>query len=488
MHTKIILGPPGTGKTTTLLGIIEEALKTVTPEKIAFVSFTNKAVEEAIDRASLKFKLPKKRFVNFRTLHSLAYANTTVRKAVFGKEQVKELNKRTGLRLTGNIKTEYESNTVDDKLLFLVNFATCSKKPLREIWAQADDNLLAWSELKRFSDLYADYKRIANVIDFTDMLDMYVKNDNPGLEVDLFIVDEAQDVNPLQWDVVKKAATGARELIVAGDDDQAIFSWNGANVEALLSMPCDEKIVLPLSYRLPSSIYKLATKITKQISKREKKTWAPSDNEGCVQFIADLSQVPLKSGGDYLLLVRTNYQIKKIAEDLRDSGIYYRARDKNSVETAHKRAIQGYQCLKKGKRIKGLHLTEFCRYALLKQRESRAELGKEDFPRVDFSLDWWQVLKGIPYTQSSYYRNILKQGFSVKDKPKVTIQTIHGAKGGECDNVVLFLDTTRKIHNAFLENGDNEHRVFYVGATRAKRNLYIMEPETICHYPLREML
>ena len=69
-----IYGPPGTGKTTKLLSIIEEAIADgVDPQRIAFLSFTRKAAQEAIDRACIKFNLDQKYFPHFRTLHSLAF-------------------------------------------------------------------------------------------------------------------------------------------------------------------------------------------------------------------------------------------------------------------------------------------------------------------------------------------------------------------------------------------------------------------------------
>ena len=69
-----IYGPPGTGKTTKLLNIMEEAIaEGVRPERIAFLSFTRKAAQEAIDRACEKFNLDEKNFPHFRTLHSLAF-------------------------------------------------------------------------------------------------------------------------------------------------------------------------------------------------------------------------------------------------------------------------------------------------------------------------------------------------------------------------------------------------------------------------------
>ena len=69
-----IFGPPGTGKTTRLLDIMEKAIADgIVPERIAFLSFTRKAANEAIFRAVNKFKIERKEFKWFRTLHSLAY-------------------------------------------------------------------------------------------------------------------------------------------------------------------------------------------------------------------------------------------------------------------------------------------------------------------------------------------------------------------------------------------------------------------------------
>ena len=57
--------------------------------------------------------------------------------------------------------------------------------------------------------------------------------------------------------------------------------------------------------------------------------------------------------------------------------------------------------------------------------------------------------------------------------PRILLSTIHGVKGGECDNVALLTDLSYNTQKNFERNPDDENRLFYVGATRTKKSFYM---------------
>ena len=65
---------------------------------------------------------------------------------------------------------------------------------------------------------------------------------------DLMIIDEAQDLTPLQWKFVYKLGEKAKRIYLAGDDDQAIYEWNGADVKSFQNFP-GKDVVLKYSHR-----------------------------------------------------------------------------------------------------------------------------------------------------------------------------------------------------------------------------------------------
>ena len=88
----------------------------------------------------------------------------------------------------------------------------------------------------------------------------------------------------------------------------------------------------------------------------------------------------------------------------------------------------------------------------------------------------------MPDHVKSYMKSLIANGDNLFSEPRIKISTIHGVKGEECDNVVLFTDLEKVIYDSACRNPDPEHRLFFVGVTRTKENLYIMQPTEEYNY------
>jgi superfamily I DNA/RNA helicase len=95
---------------------------------------------------------------------------------------------------------------------------------------------------------------------------------------------------------------------------------------------------------------------------------------------------------------------------------------------------------------------------------------------------WHEALVGLEDDDRDYFRAARRRGEALNKPPRIRLSTIHGAKGGECQNVVLFQDMSQRTYNGFREFPDDENRVFYVGITRAKSRLYIVQPKALYYF------
>ena len=476
-----ILGPPGTGKTTPLLHYARTFLKLGTPiDKIGYFAFTKKAASEAKERMlDQNPHISEKELKHFRTLHSLAFWKLGMKKSeVMQDEHYEDIGRSLGIEVTVYSNGEEKTGFVDsDSEYFnIINAARIKEIPIEDeyntdMYSQdLDQNLLYI-----LKDELENYKKSFDLKDYTDMIEKFIVAELCP-KYDVVFIDEAQDLSPIQWkmfDVLKK---NSKHVILAGDDDQAIYAWAGADVKRFQDEP-GKQIVLPQSYRVPHTVQHIADKILDRIpdDRRLKKEWKARDEEGSVYFGTSIEDVPLHEG-KWLVLARYNDRLIKLKPTLKEMGIYFEYKGRKSYKARLYSAIQNYTRWTKGDKLSITECKDLFEY--LGKEFTHTEERLYDLREFGYSHTqrWFDVFETEP-EDSLYIRNMLSQNENLHLPARVTLSTIHSAKGGEADNVLLILDNTKNIREATErseDKADEENRIWYVGVTRTKQNLYIL--------------
>ena len=490
-----IFGPPGTGKTTTLLNMVDKALNEGIPSTdIAFLAFTRKAASEARERAAARFKLdPQKELPYFRTLHSLAYHMLSLRDSqIMQKEHFDELSIKVGYTL--NIQKVSDQDdigvvTSDHPILQLVNLSRLKKTNLRKEYNLSSCSH-EWHEVDYISRAYSEYKTANGLLDYTDMLEKFAKEAVQYCpRFALCFLDEAQDLSPLQWDIAHAIDERSKRMYCAGDDDQAIYRWAGADVDHFINLTGDAEI-LEQSYRIPAEVHKVASRISSRIYKRFPKVYRPRKEAGHVQKIYSLDEIDLRDG-TWLIMAQANYMLTPVAEELKNNGYLFERNGHRSISEKISMAVNGWEQMRKGNDIDVT--TAQAIYDYMSGNGIRVARGFKRFSDLDadkmFSIDilqlqygliatkdmiWHEAMDKLPKVDVVYITSLLRRGEKFNATPRIKLSTIHGTKGGEADNVVIYTDLSTAAQK---EMGDDIHRVFYVGVTRTKNSLYIVEPE-----------
>lgn len=460
-NIETIFGAPGCGKTTYLVNLLSSLLKEYNPDKIAFVSFTKKGTNEGKNRVMENFFYGEEDLPYFRTIHSLAFKDLGIsRYEMISKKNYKEFSKATGMNFVGYYTEDFANN--DDQYLFY-NSLLKNNPEVAERSVEYLDIHKASYIIKNFER----YKKELGLFDFDDLIQEFIKKNTP-LPVKVAIIDEAQDLTSLQWSFCKIAFRNCEKVYIAGDDDQAIYEWSGADVKQFLEMTKSSKVkILDKSYRLKTNILNFSTKVSNKISNRVKKNFDPVTLGGNIHFHKNLNEVYFNNEETYYLLSRNTYYLNRYKEYVRSMGLPYLYKNKESFSNVMMNAIRKYEYLRKNE-----------------PERIRKETILQGFIRKDLigTPPWYQAFN-LDKEELTYYRDIIKnKGY--EEATKIHINTIHGVKGGEADNVVLFLDMTKRVYENYCDplGYNSELRCLYVALTRAKKNLHIIYSKTTLGY------
>lgn len=332
----VVIGPPGTGKTTFLSRQVREVVdrysgsvrSQIYPTPVLICSLTRAAAAEVAGR-----DLPIKRSC-VSTLHGHCY-RALERPAVLGAEHVEEWNNTRPWKIS-------PSNFSDDSF---------GERPVESTPATDGDRMLAELELARhrlddalpmhlehFADEWVAFKREHDIIDFTDMIELAIEQTTcaPGNPA-VIMVDEAQDLSALEYRLIKQWSEAAEATIVVGDPWQALYTWRGADPSLFFdpSIPESHRRVLSKSYRVPAHVLQVAVSwVAAHLSDFRAIEYKPrdpvdgeSDPRGEVAIststiyspdeVVDEAEHAAKSGRTFMIQATCSYMLANILAHLR---------------------------------------------------------------------------------------------------------------------------------------------------------------------------
>jgi len=491
-------GPPGTGKTTWLTRQVKRASMQFGSENILATSFTKAS---AVELAGRNVTVEKSQI---GTLHSICY-HAMGSPPIAEKQGVDDWNKTCDnvhrISKTKNSVDEMEGQAQkeDGDELFAQYQYLRGKQVDRETWPPG---------VQRFAKQWEKWKTDTGFADFVDMLEFGLNMDYAPGKPRVLFCDEAQDMNPLMLNIIRK--WGGHEsvdyFINVGDDDQCLYNFLGATPEAFLNppIPGDREKILPQSYRVPKAVQKFAERIISKVSHRKTKEYLPREDEGEVltaggswnlknpgQLIRSVEKY-LEDGKSVMFLASCSYMLKDLEKYMRQNGITFhnpfRLRNKAwnplspSAGVASKDRLLAFlrnesevwgdmkrpwtaedvekwvHCLKAKESglknkiktwIKEIPPTRLMGVNSIFEPDIDEIVENIVFGEVEDKLQWFRShLTQTAKRGMEYPLNVaVEQGADkLREEPQIMIGTIHSVKGGEADVVFLFPDLSASGH------------------------------------------
>jgi superfamily I DNA/RNA helicase len=533
-----IFGPPGTGKTTNLTRQIRRAAERYGSNAILVTSFSRAAAHELAGR-DLPVDPDRVGTLHSHCFHALGgpeIAEANVEEWNHDNPHLAITPVKKHTKLDGEETAEDESDDLekrgDELLAQLSRFRGMMLS--RDLWPVM---------LREFEQQWSTYKQANGLLDFTDLIDaclrdVYTAPKNPSV----IFADEAQDLNKMQLTLIRKWGRRAEYFIVAGDDDQTIYSFTGATPEAMLDpeIPLDHKIILKQSYRVPQAVHRLANGLIQQVTRRQEKEYLARGEAGGVErltrgsygspeyFILKSANEHMERGQAVMFLASYSYMLRPLVSVLRKNGVPFHNPYRRSNgfwnpirvgrrgSTANRIAAllvahpgwgddarpwthgdlgQWAECLQSKGVLRHGAKKKLAAYAGEDPVSSEAFDDLFERPALESLLEayegdyrgllqWWRdhVTADI-HARSQFPADIAARRGprALFETPKAIVGTIHSVKGGQADVVYLFPDLSQAGDAQYARGGaarDSVIRQFYVGVTRTREKLYLCQRET----------
>src|SRR5213596_1482934 len=344
----LVVAGPGAGKTFCLIARINHLINTrgLAPERICAVTFTNRAAEEIAVR--LEHTLgDRAEGVTRGTIHALCLA------------LLREHAEVAGLRKGFGVADEQYQNVILGRLhVPLEQRGSLLKRFSRH---RVQDYRLTDDDARLYRE-YAVWLVHRNMLDFDDLVvkaEALVRThgdiaDAIAARWDYLLVDEFQDVNAVQYDLLKRLAAPHGNFFAVGDDEQSIFTWTGADPYVLVRFSrdyeIDRPIVLDKNCRCSRQIFETARRVLaqnpqlfeKQLSAEQESAYEVGafafrdEEEEAAWLLEDILADRAASGlgwGDYAILYRRHKVGEYLEGRLVRAGIPCRlARGRSLVE------------------------------------------------------------------------------------------------------------------------------------------------------------
>jgi DNA helicase-2/ATP-dependent DNA helicase PcrA len=558
-----LFGGPGSGKTTALLDEVEEILEDddVEVRDILVVSYTRAAAAEIRERLAERLdENPRSLRGNVSTMHAKAYELLGLSRGdVVGESEKEEFCEEYGIPFedeysSGSRRTA-RSTTLGNKVIATSQWLQRTGREVADWYdvpfrwndeevrlpPEVDDNAQVgnkytptWPSSDERYDIpeairaWRSFKGEHELVGFADMLER-VKQRSLVPNVDYLVIDEFQDITSLQYEVYKEWRPHMEEVLIAGDDDQVVYAWQGADPDLLLDTHVTDDVVLPNSYRLPSEVLEVVQQEIGHIQNRQEKNLKPRKEGGSVEAVESPSMLDLvrnvrgtiqeSDDETVMVLFRARYQLFEFVDEFIDEGIPFRALTDQRMWTDRlQQYVQAVEALTAQEDIDGLQArrlmdmlqdSAFGTNDRSDLREAIDEAQGENTDLTDLTFSPSFIKDFVPFVPgpsaagdmlrkvTRYQRKSVDAYFSGDyrgmDPERVRVGTIHSAKGREADHVFVSTDLTEKVVEqmaaAAADEGvefdsktspvpvltDNERRVFYVGMSRARERLVVLQ-------------